>query len=191
MADDDARTRILQAATHLFAQRGYGSTSVREVVEAAGVTKPTLYYWFQSKEALYLEALKATLDGLHELVRDALERPGTLEDRLHGFLEQYIGGALAERDRVLLALKASHPSEPGRPEVDLAMTHLEAIEPLGRLFSEGVASGEVRGDIDPRFAVTTLIGAANLHLLAALNGVPLPADHARRILDIFFRGVAR
>ena len=62
---DDARQRILDAATHLFAHRGFGSTSVREVVEAAGVTKPTLYYWFDNKEALYLECVRTKFATLH------------------------------------------------------------------------------------------------------------------------------
>jgi AcrR family transcriptional regulator len=43
---------IARAAARLFAARGYDATSVREIVEAAGVTKPTLYYHFGSKEGL-------------------------------------------------------------------------------------------------------------------------------------------
>ena len=39
-------------AAKLFAERGYDATSVREIVEAAGVAKPTLYYYFRSKEGL-------------------------------------------------------------------------------------------------------------------------------------------
>ena len=43
---------IARAAARLFAERGYDATSVREIVEAAGVAKPTLYYYFRSKEGL-------------------------------------------------------------------------------------------------------------------------------------------
>ncbi|MDX2036886.1 MAG: TetR/AcrR family transcriptional regulator [Isosphaeraceae bacterium] len=43
---------IATVAARLFAARGYDATPVREIVEAAGVTKPTLYYHFQSKEGL-------------------------------------------------------------------------------------------------------------------------------------------
>ena len=41
---------IARAAARLFAERGYDATSVREIVEAAGVAKPTMYYYFRSKE---------------------------------------------------------------------------------------------------------------------------------------------
>ncbi len=48
---------ILRVAARLFATRGFEATSVREIVEAAGVTKPTLYYYFGSKEGLATGAL--------------------------------------------------------------------------------------------------------------------------------------
>jgi AcrR family transcriptional regulator len=50
--------RILQVAIGLFAQKGYEATSTREIVEAAGVTKPMLYYYFGSKEGLCKAAIK-------------------------------------------------------------------------------------------------------------------------------------
>lgn len=52
----DNRQRLLDCALELFSQRGYDAVGVREVVEAAGVTKPTLYHYFDSKRGL-LEAL--------------------------------------------------------------------------------------------------------------------------------------
>ena len=48
-----ARDDILGAARVLFAERGYAATSVREIAEAVGVTKPTLYYHFGSKDGLF------------------------------------------------------------------------------------------------------------------------------------------
>ena len=43
---------IARVAARLFAERGFDATSVREIAEAAGVTKPTLYYHFGSKQGL-------------------------------------------------------------------------------------------------------------------------------------------
>jgi hypothetical protein len=42
----NARERLLEAGIALFAEKGYASTSVREIVARAGVTKPVLYYYF-------------------------------------------------------------------------------------------------------------------------------------------------
>ena len=55
---------IARAAARLFAERGYDATSVREIVEAAGVAKPTLYYYFRSKEGLAQALLTVPLSNL-------------------------------------------------------------------------------------------------------------------------------
>jgi TetR/AcrR family transcriptional regulator len=69
----DVARHVARAAARLFAERGYDATSVREIVEAAGVTKPTLYYYFASKEGLAQELL---IRPLRRLVAelDALAR---------------------------------------------------------------------------------------------------------------------
>jgi AcrR family transcriptional regulator len=60
---------IARVAARLFAAQGYDATSVREVVEAAGVTKPTLYYHFGSKEGLAQALLTVPMTGLVNTLR--------------------------------------------------------------------------------------------------------------------------
>jgi AcrR family transcriptional regulator len=55
---------IARTAARLFAERGYDATSVREIVEAAGVAKPTMYYYFRSKEGLAQALLTLPLSNL-------------------------------------------------------------------------------------------------------------------------------
>lgn len=59
----DNREVILQCALELFYRRGYDAAGVQEIVEAAGITKPTMYYYFKSKLGL-LEALIEEKGGL-------------------------------------------------------------------------------------------------------------------------------
>jgi AcrR family transcriptional regulator len=68
---------IARVAARLFAQNGYDATSVREIVEAAGVAKPTLYYYFRSKEGLAQALLNVPLTNLVGALRKAVS---TLED---------------------------------------------------------------------------------------------------------------
>lgn len=60
---------IARSAARLFAERGYDATSVREIVEAAGVAKPTLYYYFRSKEGLAQALMTVPLAGLVAALR--------------------------------------------------------------------------------------------------------------------------
>src|SRR6266545_1576039 len=71
------RRRLVAAATRLFAEKGYESASVSEIVAAAGVTKGSMYHYFQAKDDLLVEIYHRVL----AMQMDRLERlaagPGT------------------------------------------------------------------------------------------------------------------
>jgi len=74
--------RILTTALDLFAVRGYDATSVREICEAAAITKPTLYHFFGSKDGV-LRALVTTGFGQFRAIVDhGLAAPGSFRERL-------------------------------------------------------------------------------------------------------------
>ena len=52
-----SRAQILDTALKLFAHRGYGATSVRDIAEEAGVSKGNVYHHFADKEAIFRELL--------------------------------------------------------------------------------------------------------------------------------------
>ena len=69
--DSDARHRLLEAGLRLFADRGYAGTSVQDVIEAAGVTKPVLYYYFESKGGLFQALVDQAMDERLRLIQEA------------------------------------------------------------------------------------------------------------------------
>lgn len=188
--ENDVKTRILEAATSLFSRKGYGSTSVREIVQAAGVTKPALYYYFANKEALFVELINMHMDRLSELIRVSLEGDGTVRERLHSFLRMYVDGAVEHKDVVQLMWKAHHPTDDKQPLVDLMSMHTRKISQLIVLFEEGKTTGELRPDLDVSYAVRAFIGTVDLHTMACVHGLPKDADYAERILDLTYRGVS-
>ncbi|MBI5957158.1 MAG: TetR/AcrR family transcriptional regulator [Chloroflexi bacterium] len=74
----DNRANILHHALRLFAARGYDAVGVQEIVEAAGVTKPTLYHYFGSKRGLLDALLTGYFEPLHRLIWPAAEYRGDL-----------------------------------------------------------------------------------------------------------------
>lgn len=84
------RRAILRAAAGLFAQRGYDAVSVREIVEAAGITKPALYYHFGNKEGVAL----AVMRGLMEAADAIREQSFAGAADIRGALESYVDGML-------------------------------------------------------------------------------------------------
>lgn len=81
LEDADRVARILAAAERCFCGRGYSATSLREIAEAAGVSKSLLHYHFQSKEHLFLEVLVRIYNRLAARVTRAVADRGTATER--------------------------------------------------------------------------------------------------------------
>ncbi|HEY1603352.1 MAG TPA: TetR/AcrR family transcriptional regulator [Pirellulales bacterium] len=81
--------RIARAAARLFAAEGYDATSVRNIVAAADVTKPTLYYHFESKEALAQTLLTTAIEKLTVGMQEILAGPLPATDKLVAVIGQH------------------------------------------------------------------------------------------------------
>lgn len=74
--------RILITALDLFAIRGYDATAVREICEAAGITKPTLYHFYGSKDGVFQALVRSGFLQFRALVDAAVATPGTFRDKV-------------------------------------------------------------------------------------------------------------
>jgi TetR/AcrR family transcriptional regulator, transcriptional repressor for nem operon len=92
----DSRRRLVDAALILFATQGYHATSVAEILARARVNAGSLYYFFQSKEALLHAVLERYLTSLDAIVIGPVsERVVDPIDRIFGVLEFYRNNLLA------------------------------------------------------------------------------------------------
>ena len=188
-AHNTARIRILNEALRLFAHNGYGSTSIREIAEAAGITKPTLYYHFGSKEGLFHALVELHLTGLQQLVEATVSGAGSASERLRTFVEHYLLGALSDLDATRFMFTCSLPNAPEQPRCDVVQRHLQHIEPLTDVIRQGIASGELDPDLDAHAAVVALVGTLNLHLVAAIEGAVVDESTVDALLRIWLHGV--
>ena len=78
------KEQLLDVAMKVFAERGFHATSMNDVADAAGVTKPVLYQHFPSKRALYLELLRSVGDELMQAIAEATAGAGPREQVEHG-----------------------------------------------------------------------------------------------------------
>ena len=109
-AEDRRRRAVLESALETFARTGYRATSMDAVARAAKISRPGLYYLFESKEALFREAashvLARDLDEVERLLATQ-ERP--VEDRLVDAFDQWAGryvGPLAREVPTVVAENA-------------------------------------------------------------------------------------
>ena len=78
------KEHLLDKALHLFARRGVDSVGVQEIVEAAGVTKPTLYHYFGNKEGL----VRTLVDRGFASLKTILDTQGPYDRDLPRYLEK-------------------------------------------------------------------------------------------------------
>lgn len=78
--------QLVTIAAHLFAQKGYEGTSLRDIAEQAGITKAALYYWFPEKEALFQRVVAGRMAALVERVGEAVAAAVSPVDKIRAFL---------------------------------------------------------------------------------------------------------
>jgi TetR/AcrR family transcriptional regulator len=159
--DIAARERLLTAATELFSRKGYSATTTREIVAAAGVTKPVLYYYFRNKEGIYLELIRgafAKFDALLDAFRDeqgsVTERLLRLSDQVFSLFMDNIGVA-----RLMYSIYYGPPQ--GAPFFDFDAFHFKFHDMIQQLLEEGIRRGEFRKE-NPEEMTWGILGAVNI-----------------------------
>lgn len=98
---DDQRELILKRAAELFAQRGYAATSMNQVAEACGFSKPTLYHYYRDKDALLVSICDEHVLRLHamtnEVLAAALPPKAQLRELIVRILDEYADAQHAHR----------------------------------------------------------------------------------------------
>jgi AcrR family transcriptional regulator len=109
---DERRQQLLSVACELFARTGFHQTSMDDIAESAGVTKPVLYQHFPSKRALYLELLEDTGRRLLDRLGEATGRATSGRERVEAGFRAYFEFAVGDRSSFRLLFGASIRTDP-------------------------------------------------------------------------------
>ncbi|MGD9043715.1 MAG: TetR/AcrR family transcriptional regulator [Desulfobacterales bacterium] len=142
--EPNARERLLETAISMFADKGYAGTSVREIVEEAGVSKPVLYYYFQSKEGLFLAILEMAENLQTELLARVLESDGNLLERLLLLYRRIYAGIDQNRNLYKMIYGLIYGPPQGAPDYDLTRFHRHMFDAVRHIYNAGIDSGEVK-----------------------------------------------
>ncbi len=129
---DARRRQLFDEALALFARHGYASTTMDDIAEAAGVTKPLLYQHFASKRALYLELMDGVAQGLIDrIVKATAAAEGPRQQVELGFAAYF--ALMVDSEHAFRLLYGR--DTPDDPELGAALRQVEdtiaqAIDPL-------------------------------------------------------------
>ncbi len=82
---------IRRDAIDVFAAQGYRGTSMADIASAAGVSRQTVYQYFDNRAAVFRAAFQALLEDATDAALEALESDAALAERLDGYLQRYKG----------------------------------------------------------------------------------------------------
>lgn len=156
---------ILDAALAVFGEKGYSEASMDDIVRASGISKGGIYTYFHSKESILLEIAEQRFKARNQLV-DSLKAEESvvsqLEKYMRWLLESLKYPEIIRNARFTFEFWAVLSRNPGSS--DLSVERYRRFEAdLKAVFERGIATGELRPDLN--------ISSAVLHLLSGLDGI--------------------
>jgi AcrR family transcriptional regulator len=181
-----SRSKILKAAAALLTTQGPRQMSIEAVAEKAGVSKATIYRWWESKGELALDALVVELVAKMKDVPDT----GSVETDLRRYIRTVVrtyGNPTVGRTQAAII---------GEMQSDRALRRAyraRVTEPLRtesrKIFTRAIARGEIPLDTDVDLVLDSLIGAVFIRLLFDLG--PLNQRVADSLVDMVLKGLKR
>jgi AcrR family transcriptional regulator len=181
------REEMLQTAARLMADKGYAGFSMEDVAVEVGVSKPTLYSHFETKDDLLAAAMAHRMQTLHaEFAK--VDPEATPLQRLLFLLRLFVKRQIADGAQL----------RPWSPELfGLICTRADTIELLrsfdsmiSQLVTAAIAHGEINPTLDPPTVVRSFYGLMTaLHAAPFVNGQPDPERAADTIVTLFQQGV--
>jgi AcrR family transcriptional regulator len=188
---DLRRQQLLEVALRLFAARGFEATTMDEIAEAAGVTKPLLYQHFASKRALYVELCDGVAQSLLEAIGKAVAAAAGPRQQVEGGFAAYFHLIVTHAEAFSLLFGSDVPDD---PELSRAVSHVEDMlaEAVDVLIDAGLEHDHRRL---LAYAVVGMAEGACRHFLAVHQGSGAPLDEAdadraaRRLADLAWAGL--
>lgn len=129
----ERRAQLLSVATSKFGERGYHPTSMDDIAEAAGVTKPVLYQHFSSKEDLYISVIQQVGEVLRERIDGFAFEGATTYDRVREGINVFFGVFDENSNMLKLFFGSEYVTESIQEEVTRATSR--AAESVGTLLA--------------------------------------------------------
>ena len=188
------RQGILSAALACFAHSGYSGASVQEIVAKANVSKPSLYYYFSDKAALFQALVDEAHDERYALMQKAAERTTDLRGQLVEIIAASFDFLRQNRELMRIAF-ASAFSAPGEVPDGLRYTDKceRNFEFIHSLIKKGLESGALDNCFESRELAYGLYGQMNFYVTAHLLMKERPLDRtvAERIVELFLTGAGK
>lgn len=192
----DIAQRIVSAAAERFLHDGVDGASLRQIAQAAGTNLGMVYYYFPTKDDLFLAVIERHYAPLSQQIIEAISAGPSFDERVRSLYDRF--GAMSDEEFVVvrLMLRESLVSSERLNRVFERMMKGHTPAMLA-LLTDGIASGHVASDVNPAAALVTMAVLAIApqvllrRLAASVESVelPKPAEMAKQMATVALRGV--
>jgi AcrR family transcriptional regulator len=174
--NDPERTMadIIDVATHEFSEKGLAGARIDVIAEAMRTSKRMIYYYFGSKEGLYVAVLEEAYRRIRQIETELHLEDLAPEDALRKLVGFTVDYQLANPDFVRLVMTENiHRGEYLAQSKSIRKLNVPAIDGLRRLYERGVAAGVFRSGLDMidlhmSISALSVFNVANRHTFALI-----------------------
>jgi AcrR family transcriptional regulator len=185
----DKRAQLLAAAIEVFSERGYRATSMWDLARAVDLSKPALYHYVPSKEALLVELYESvTTQGVESAQRVIAKKPPPVQALRELLIERIV--YTCENRRLLQIFFEEEAEIPESLMRSMRRQRRAYEDALIQLLNRGTDEGVFEFTSAPRIVVNTLLGAAHwTYKWFDPHGIHTAQEIAEEITDLLLAGV--
>jgi TetR/AcrR family transcriptional regulator, cholesterol catabolism regulator len=180
------RKEIFDASVHLFLEKGFTETSMREIAKAAGVGKSTLYDYYKSKDEIMVSYFEEEIKKIAVRAEEIIQADSSITEKLRKIMQMHLGYLVDSRQTFLkLSLEAQRLSADSQDQIQL---HRHAYQDMLReLIEEGTRRGEFR-PVNPLFTARSIFSLLSIAVFTT-RPTGTPEEMLEQALGILFEGI--
>ncbi|TCL62293.1 TetR family transcriptional regulator [Hydrogenispora ethanolica] len=193
--EKDARTKLIEAAVRLFAQKGYAAVTFKDLAEASGVNSALINYHFGGKEGLYAAMVESQFSKFAESIVNpqlaALEPAQRIRQIIRNLSRLHQSNPYIRR---LLGSELVNPTPCF--ETLIKERAVKFSRQVVATIQEGIDKGQFRKDLNPAITAATMLGSVHFYFVGKpiiQNLLPLTdamdQEFERHVVEIFFQGI--
>ena len=186
---EERQIDIIKAAIRVFSEHGFDGAKMEYIAKEAGIGKGTVYEYFESKDRLFEEILKVSIQEFRLGLKESLEQGETIEERLQSCSRCHAEFLSGHMDIVQIAMQVSTLSREIRAQ--LFAEHNIILKQYTEMVQEAKLKGEIRADLDAELASYCIAGSLDLFSKQRVFMEPRPLgdiDH-QAIVDVVLKGL--
>jgi TetR/AcrR family transcriptional regulator len=190
-SEQTTKYKIFMAAAQLFSKRGYNGVSIREICEETGLSKPTIYYYFGSKEGIYKALVDTGISLGENQSRAILEKHIPIKQKLIELLQSAFQNTIDYPEFVKFFQNLFTLDDKLTFLDDVIRMANERRQRVAELIHEGMEKGEFGSSADPQLVSDVFIGTATHFIWKQLTSDEkiLSDQLAEDIIEFLFKGL--